>query len=1110
MNIISIGKCARIAILTVATSVTGSLFAGADIGKLSLPLMGREPVIDGVIDASEWRGAVGAFGFCSHPGATIGPVDSNFRIGRTANKLFFAGCRAVGPAGLNGTDGRNRVSPNGDDNYEFVFVGDTTKENPDFCRLILNFSGAFASSAFRNGRECDWSPTSVKSKSSMTNGVWIFEMSVGLDEIGFCDSPRNCHAVRICHAFRNVGTKTGYQGSVIPGDVMYFTSNHTMPLVFDDQVASVILKRSVGDSGNWRAELRIDNNTEKDVELSIFAEGRPEHSQPGSTDSKLLLKSGQSQCVAVGGPIIGNERVDFKTVVKDSKTGTVVFSRQFSWHPHGDKPEWVSDADSGKKAKFRFAYYPSYDKMRLYADLSKLEERPDYVKVVLLDGCKAVLAKTQLPVGTDAIGELIWSVPDLKSKTLSSGDGRYYVEFLVPGHKECDELKEFRRDVFEWEGFKGGTSSNIPAPYQPVCREVVGGKKHVKTILKDHEIGEIGLWDQVVAAGKNLLAGPMRLTGTRSLLSAESTWDVDGMMVWTLHLRPGHHEPMTLEIPLLAERAKIMHACADGLRHNYAGEIPEGKGRVWDSSRAKRDGSIVGDYVPYVWVGGPLRGLAVFGDNDKGWIVDPKLSPCQEIERTSDGTVLLKLNLIQRSCDIAEGRTIRIGFLATPVKPMEDGWRGIGIGHLFGSCWYWGTELPCDDLYPYDGTDEYFRKLAEATRTGKVDAAYVDRAVAGRMALVPTNSPGYAKMTDIIRSHYQNGHWHAALRHKNPDHKLVFYTNARGIHLGSKEGLTFCDEWAREEFAKRPYAHKDFASYSLDPCRSYRDFAAFWWEKMLVSGACDYLYWDDVFAAGNRDLVGTDAYRTSNGEIQSSQGIFNLRALVRRGAVLEAEHGLVARRNWVHMTNTAIAPICSFAGVNYDWEDFCGDTPIQERYSREYIQAATIGRQFGNQVEVMGYFATKDPKSEKLKWLERTGTGACLTHEIQWRRVGAWSRANELLKNWGYRRRDARVWNYWDEDIPFPVTIEGGQNAALAMARNGEAIVVVSDWNKGGDYCIKPDYDALGIPDSMSAIDFETGNSMPIENGAVRVKLQRLDYVMIRFFCKKREVVQAN
>ena len=91
-----------------------------------------------------------------------------------------------------------------------------------------------------------------------------------------------------------------------------------------------------------------------------------------------------------------------------------------------------------------------------------------------------------------------------------------------------------------------------------------------------------------------------------------------------------------------------------------------------------------------------------------------------------------------------------------------------------------------------------------------------------------------------------------------------------------------------------------------------------------------------------------------------------------------------------------------------------------------------------------------------------------------------------------------RVWNYFDEDVPFPAAIAGGDNAALAMAKDGgEAVIVVSDWDKGGDYIVRPDAAALGLKDSFTAYDLETGKDLPVVDGAVRIKLSKMDYVMI-------------
>ena len=150
----------------------------------------------------------------------------------------------------------------------------------------------------------------------------------------------------------------------------------------------------------------------------------------------------------------------------------------------------------------------------------------------------------------------------------------------------------------------------------------------------------------------------------------------------------------------------------------------------------------------------------------------------------------------------------------------------------------------------------------------------------------------------------------------------------------------------------------------------------------------------------------------------------------------------------------------------------------------------------------MGYFACDflpetDRDQAKQAWLHRTGTGACLTHEFEWRRVPVWQVAIRRLNDWGYRKNDTRVWNYWDEDAAFPAEIAGGENAALAMAREGKAIVIVSDWKAGGDYRIRPDVAALGIPKGFRAFDFETGKELPVKDGCVAVGLGRFDYVAV-------------
>ena len=1102
-------KMAFMAILTAF-----SLAYADEPVEFRLPKMRTTPIIDGRIGSDEWKDAVGGFGFCAYPSDVVGPVPISFFLGRTKDRLFIAARRAVGPAGVgNLIAGRKQAEDvMADDNFEFVFVGDRLAAMPDFMHVIVNAAGDSLADASFNGKKTSWIPKSIKTKSIVEKGVWEFEFSILLSELAFDKTLDDRHAIRICHTFHNVGNRTGYQSSVRPNEDLFFTAQRTIPIAFDDAAPATQLLVGECESSRWRVSMQLTNPTAKPMKLEVWIEGHPADSQPGGIQQVVNLSPRESRMLPVEGPIIGDERVEVFSEVKGVGDGKRFRYRRICWYPNAPAPEWVSDENAGKKVKFNFAYYPSYDKMRLRADVSELKKKVASVHVVLFDAVGAKLGETDVLVNKNAVADKIWDVPDLKAATLRSGNGGYRLNISVPGDDFTDN-REFRRDVFEWEGYKGGLSEKIPEPYKPVEY----AEDHVRTLLKDHRVdAKTGLWRQVTALGKDILAGPMKLiwenpSNAKQAKSVSESWDVDGVMVWRLELAPGRYGKLRLEIPLKSERAKLFHACEYKLRHNIAGSVPEGRGLVWDSSQLASKNGIIGDYRPYVWIGGPLRGLAVFGENDKGWIVnqstnEKKAIHCQEIYRDADGTVRLVLNLIQKSCQVSEPRVIRIGFQATPTKPMEENWRSVDIGTLLGTCKNWGSHQSCDSVRPYTGTDEFFRKMGEARQTGKTDEDYIKRAIEECVALGGKDAATQEKLRKNYGIHFRIGMRESASRFRNESKRLVFYTNARGIHLGSPEGNTFCDEWLRTEFCNRPYRYPETDSYGLDPNSTFRDYAAFWWEKMIATGACDYLYWDCVYCSGNTDLVGTDAYRVENGDVQPASGIFNQRAIVRRGAVLQAEHGWIAHRNWVHMTNGAFAPICSFAGVNYDWESLSGDTPLQERYSREYIQAETIGRQFGNKVAVMGYFATKDPESEKLKWLERTGTGACLTHELIWRRVKVWRDAKSKLdKCIGYNVAGTKVWNYWDEDVEFPASISGGKNASLALARDGKAVIVVSDWDNGGAYEMAPNTAILGIPADFRAINLETGEELAVADGKVKFALKKYDYVMVSLSAKGGE-----
>ena len=157
--------------------------------------------------------------------------------------------------------------------------------------------------------------------------------------------------------------------------------------------------------------------------------------------------------------------------------------------------------------------------------------------------------------------------------------------------------------------------------------------------------------------GANWTAGP--LSGTTRF-----AYDYDGLKTIKLELPPTETEVerVQLVIPLKASEAWLMHPVTTTLRQHYAGRIPSGKEKVWDSSQVHD--RLNGTFVPYIYLGGPERGICFAADNDRDWITDGG-TPMMVIDREGD-TVLLRLNLIAKPSRLTRKRTLTFALQAAP------------------------------------------------------------------------------------------------------------------------------------------------------------------------------------------------------------------------------------------------------------------------------------------------------------------------------------------------------------------------------------------------------------------------------------------------------------
>jgi hypothetical protein len=753
---------------------------------------------------------------------------------------------------------------------------------------------------------------------------------------------------------------------------------------------------------------------------------------------------------------------------------------------------------------YRYAYYPSHNLVRFHLPQPPVDATDWHLALRPQQG-GAVLAERSGKLPTAAGGEAM-PVPDLP-------EGDYTLTLTLTGGAETViEERGIRRDRPEWEGNQLGRDDVVIPPFTPLVVEADGPV--VKSVLRRHVHGAAGLWRQVISQDRELLAGPVRIevsqggkvhtaegqppritTATPTRVAGQAAWtagplsgttrfayDYDGLKTITLELAPTETEVdgVQLVIPLRAAEAWLLHPVTTQLRQHYAGRIPAlpagagPAGRVWDSTQVPD--RLDGTFVPYVYLGGPERGISFAADNDRDWITD-KATPMMVIEREGD-TVLLRLNLVAKRAQLARARTLTFALQATPAKPMPEEpvnwrrwWANTGTDKDVGSVqinfWggngYWGGRHFATSVYP-DGKDySFWEKLAEQRRTGKLDKDFAQRWF-GRYAALEEKQR--QEFEPAMRAGFE---WSSFTPANLPETEkfncVIPYTNARGASGETREFLTtYIDEWlagdivdpawsGRSTFERPRRAHAAFPGfacwYQVEPVPSRSDMLLYYHRKMLDTFA-DGIYWDNFFLQPNYAPAeaGGPGYVDDDGRPRAGVNLTGFRDLVKRTATMMHVMG---RRplTYIHMTNTNIVPMLSFGTVNLDWEwrdqGQLGSMDLQDRMDLDLILAQSLGLQTGNvSVGITGNIL-KGGGGVSRDWLHRTGMAVSFPHEIRMHQgTEEVSFVQTQLARFGYGQPDCRVYRSWEEG--FPLKTQGAENRALVLARGGKAMIALGNF----------------------------------------------------------------
>jgi hypothetical protein len=826
--------------------------------------------------------------------------------------------------------------------------------------------------------------------------------------------------------------------------------------------------------------------------------------------------------------------------------------------------EAVKPGDLLKEAdglELRFAYFPSAGKLRLLV----LRAPAEFVR------WEAQLSR---PPSGEPLCRWQGTLPFAKAgETLAApqlGEGTYAlaVALLSKDGKRREISRTFQRKRFPWENNPAGRERVVIPPFTPLL--VDEGRQTVSCVLRRHQLDGTGLWNQVSSQGRLLLASPMRLemevagkvhvahggplTFTEQApdrVEGRAAWtagplqgqtefafDYDGMMKATVRFGQAEErvDRMQLVIPMRTDETWLMHPVTDLLRFHYAGRIPQGKGRLWDyggqlrevqytdtgrtdaggklwDSRQVGRWQLPGPFVPYLWLGGPERGICWFAENDRDWSLDPA-EPCLEVRR--DGaTTSLVVRLVTRPVALKRPRALVFGLMATPAKPMPDTpvsfrrwWPGspdeksrdvVGVG-LMGACYYWGAAGPCYGFYPAFGNFGIYDEFARLRNGGRADSGFTDK------WLSQFTAPQFQPHLKTYRAHvnwtvnfFAGGGWGRPAAAAQARY-VIPYTNGRAINWG-EEVRTFLDEWSTVDIADPRWPGEERflrdrsggyqlaaygkvqvpddtcgVAYAVDPVPSWQDMVLYYHKRMLDTFT-DGIYFDNYFLVPNYNALGP-GYVDDDGNLRPGVSIFGFHELTKRVAVMQQQMG---RRPLVflHMTNTNIVPMLSFGTLilDHEWRDQ-GDFQNKDCQERLYLDddaSLLLAQSTGLQSGCLGVFHNLFHGDERLI---RSALGVALVHEMKLG-VDPLPLSQKLagqLGDFGYGLPGCRVWRYWDERPP--IRTAGVPVKTLTLAQGGKTMIVLSSFGPAGEVTLSLDRKVLGLGADAAAVNVETGEPL--------------------------------
>ena len=515
---------------------------------------------------------------------------------------------------------------------------------------------------------------------------------------------------------------------------------------------------------------------------------------------------------------------------------------------------------------------------------------------------------------------------------------------------QAGEVPEWLAEPVAMEALDPDT---VLAPWTPV--EV--GDRSVSVWGRRYDLGPWGLPRQVMTAGHEILAGPVRfeirLTGESELLQPDSfaildhhkgrvrftstvesgpvrgqvisTYEFDGFSRFDLSLTGREDiaiERMELIIPIKSQHAKFIHNAAawrlgeSQRRLAYSGALSGQEGEVY-----------VSGFKPMVWIGDFDRGIMWFSESDQYWW--PFKSE-RSIRVIRDGQLTeLRISMITApGSPIGREMNLSFGLMATPVKPLPEGWRNwriVGFNSADFSpeldrrierhAIHWYSDWQIVSHYPVPRDMNAFRaQMEQERRRGtKRNYPYLDVTLLSRGDKV------------LI-----------------PGEDFVFVP---------PEYTAYGTAWE----VKPPSTSTRLAR--VTPASSWADFVLASVKAWIIEGGANGIYLDESFPYADTDPAHGMGYTDHTGTRQPTYALYATRDFYKRLAYLFQTYADGPPALLAHTSSTLALPYLSFADIALngeqhefrmnEWPDLSREPSYMELVPLEEWQAELMAKQYG-------------------------------------------------------------------------------------------------------------------------------------------------------------------